>query len=716
MWTGKKGKIISYLAYLLLFITIIVWINSFYALIAPMHSWRSIFTLADFSSFCLLEGALLLSFLWLYPFFSTHIDPGSHSTANIADTNLRFMKAWPASSRSERHKQIPEQADIRSYILDHLPKSIVVINNRGEIIYFNHQASLKLGIKTDKNGCIGLGDFPFTQDKINNIWDWLASGKSWKEEQSIIINGKKRTLMHRVDTMDKYNGQSLMTVVSYDISDLTAARHNAETARIAQSHFLANITHELRTPMIGILGAVDLLEHSSLNRKQTDSVDIIRDCGEQLLNIINDIINVSKIDIGLIELTPSATNLREILKKATGVIEANLHEKKLLMELDLDNNLPSTVLLDQVKFRQVIVNILSNAVKFTPRGGIKLSARLDDSTPNEHWLLFSVADTGIGIPAENMNHIFDYFTQVDTSTSRKFGGTGLGLYICKELIVLMGGEIWVESTVGMGSTFSIRIPLLMAPDLQNENILEPGSQMAASDDLPVEFTAVSVLLVEDNELNQKLLTQMLINYGFEVVTASNGLECLSILQRKNVDIILMDMLMPIMDGYEATQIIRQNPSWSHLPIIAVTANSLNDDREKCLACGCSSYLAKPFKSETLVKEIRTYLKNQLIKRKTTDPFSQRLIAELLPEFLEMLDEMLQDLDKALERKDIDSIKHISHSLKGTAGMYGFSKISELASYIERASQNKDFSRMGDIYHQIKVLAEQASNHLNTEVM
>ena len=715
MWTGKKGNIISYLAYFLLFIIIIVWINSFYVLIAPTHTWRSIFMLTNFSSFCLLEGALILTLLWIYPFFSTRIVPEGFIATDIVYNTICLMNTLPAASKPWR-KQPVEQLEFRSYVLDHLPKSIVVMSDQGEIIYFNRGASLKLGIKADKNGVISPGTFPFTQDKIAEVHDCLASGNSWKEEQSIIINGKKITLMHRVDPMDSFNGQNLLTVVSYDISDLTAARHNAETAHIAQSHFLANMTHELRTPMIGILGSVDLLEHSKLNREQMDNLDIIRDCGEQLLNIINDILNVSKIEIGLMELTPSPSNLREVLKKATGAIEANLHEKRLLLELDLDDNLPATVLLDQVKFRQIIVNILSNAVKFTPSGGIKLSARLEDTGPDGNWLLISVADTGIGIPAEKLSHIFDYFTQVDTSTSRKFGGTGLGLYICQELTALMGGEIWVKSTVGMGSTFSIRVPLLMAPDLKSESILEPGAQMVASEDLPVEFATVTVLLVEDNELNQKLLAQMLINYGFEVIIAANGLECLSILQRKNVDIILMDMLMPVMDGYEATQIIRQNPSWSHLPIIAVTANSLNEDREKCLACGCSSYLAKPFKSETLVKEIRAYLKNQLIRRKGADPFSQQLISQLLPEFLEMLEEMLQDLNEALERKDIDSIKHISHGLKGTAGMYGFSKISELAAYIEKASQNKDYSRMSDLYHQIKAMSEQASNQVNSEVV
>jgi CheY-like chemotaxis protein/HPt (histidine-containing phosphotransfer) domain-containing protein len=278
----------------------------------------------------------------------------------------------------------------------------------------------------------------------------------------------------------------------------------------------------------------------------------------------------------------------------------------------------------------------------------------------------------------------------------------------------MGGEIWVKSKEGLGSTFGFDIPIEI-----NEQHEEASSQAAAmleDDVFDSGFIPVSVLLVEDNELNQKLLVQMLLNYGFEVMTASNGLEGLSILQRKNIDIVLMDMQMPIMDGYETTRLIRKNPSWERLPIIAITANSLSSDRQKCLNCGCSSYLAKPFKSETLIREIKTYLKNQFIKGKNSDLFSQQLIADLMPEFIEMLGETLNDLQEAINMKDLQSIKNISHGLKGTAGMYGLMQISELAGFIEKAVADKNYIRMTQLYQQIISLAQELNNREQSKVV
>ncbi len=491
---------------------------------------------------------------------------------------------------------------------------------------------------------------------------------------------------------------------------------NIKPTNEALSQFLANLTHELRTPMIGILGSVDLLEHSPLSQIQMASVDAIRECGERLLITIDDILEASKIDIGMLELNPSSTNLPQLVKKTVDALEANLSNKDLLLELDLDNQLPSMVMVDQGKLRQVIINLLANAVKFTPRGGIKVTVKLEFTIPNETWLLVTIADTGIGIPQHQMGSIFNHFTQVDNSSSRPFGGNGLGLYICKKLVNLMGGEIWVTSKAGLGSTFGFQIPLEMSVYEQDEQTSAQAAAMLEDDVFNSGFIPVSVLLVEDNELNQKLLVQMLLNYGFEVITASNGLEGLSILQRKNIDIVLMDMQMPVMDGYETTRLIRKNPSWERLPIIAITANSMSSDRQKCLDCGCSSYLAKPFKSETLIREIKTYLKNQFIIGKHTELFSQQLIADLMPEFMEMLSETLEELKAAIDMKDLPSIKHISHGLKGTAGMYGFMQISELAAFIEKAVADKNYPRMTQLYQQIIALAQDLNSREKSRVV
>ena len=482
-------------------------------------------------------------------------------------------------------------------------------------------------------------------------------------------------------------------------------QYEADNDHIFISNLLAKITHELRTPMIGILGSVDLLEHSPLNQTQLASVDAIRNCGEQLLNTIDDMLQISKIEIGLQELNPSPTNLQEFLKDTAAVIESNLRKKGLLLELDIDRNLPRTAILDQIKLRQVIINLLQNAVKFTHRGGIRFTAHLESKGFASSWLLITIADTGIGIPPDELGSVFASLSQVASSTTREYGGNGLGLYVCKKLVDLMEGEIQVQSQPNIGTTFKLKVPVEIGLDKQHESKSTPESDSSNDDYFMTSFIPVSVLLVEDNELNQKLIAQMLSNYGFEVIPAGNGLECLSILQRKNVDIVLMDMQMPVMDGYEATHFIRENPDWCHLPIIAITANSLSSDREKCLACGCSSYLAKPFKSETLVREIKRLLNNDFIKDKNADQLSQQLITELLPEFMETLGETLDELHESIKMKDLPNIKSISHSLKGTAGMYGFMKISELAAQIEKAVLDKNYGQMYSLYQQIVVIVQ-----------
>ena len=617
-----------------------------------------------------------------------------------------------------RYKKLPtsKQHEFQTCLLDNIDKSIVVLNRFNEIIYCNQSARLLFDISVNEAGFYNKGKFPFGQNKLDRIKDYISSGQAWNEEQSIMVDGMEKTTIHQLHSLNRNEGSDEMIVVSYDITDFVRARQTAEKANTAKSHFLANITHELRTPMIGILGSVDLLEHAHLNQQQLASVDTIRECGERLLGIIDDMLEVSKIEGGLLELSPSINNLRDILRKTTSIIEPNLRNKGLLLELDIDDNLPGSVVLDQIKLRQIITNLLSNAVKFTSRGGIKIKASMETTSSSDNWLLITIADTGIGISPNKLETIFNYFTQADASNSRNFGGIGLGLYICKRLVDLMAGDIWVKSQEGVGSTFGFRIPLEVSFDKQYKTIFADSPDLPAEDEFSSGFVPISVLLVEDNELNQKLVAQMLLNYGFEVITAANGLECLNILQYKNIDIVLMDMQMPIMDGYEATRLIRENKNWAQLPIIAITANSMSIDRDKCLACGCSSYLAKPFKSEALVREIKTYLKNQFIKEKNADPLSQQLIADLLPEFMEMLGEILIDLEEAIDLKDLDSIKSISHSLKGTAGMYGFMQISELAAYIEKATNDKNYQRMFLLYQQIVSLAQQFTNQSKSKVV
>lgn len=480
--------------------------------------------------------------------------------------------------------------------------------------------------------------------------------------------------------------------------ELVEARVQAQAANMVKNQFLANMSHEIRTPMIGIMGAVDLLAESRLADEQYENIEIIRDCGEQLLSIINGILDMSKIELGMVELHPKVCSLSNLFVSLFNIVEPILKGKGLYIKLDISPGIPALVRIDETKLRQVLINILYNAVKFTNQGFIRFTATLEevDGIP---WLSLAISDTGIGIPDYEIENIFTPFTQVDNSTSRQYGGTGLGLCISKKLVDLMQGNIYVKSQEGLGSTFYIKIPLEIVSYLEvNKNINSNDHNDDYEDKLLTDFVPIRVLLVEDNNLNQKIVSQMLINYGFEITVANNGLECLRLLQEMHFNIILMDMQMPVMDGYEATRMIRQYEALQHIPIIAMTAHAMNGDREKCLASGCTSYIAKPFKAEELAREIRKHF--QGISTGNSDPDFNNFINELLPEFMAQLEEMVNSLKLAFANHDLEAIKSISHDIKGTAGMYGFRQISETAATIEAAAWEGSFARIKSCLDQL----------------
>jgi PAS domain S-box-containing protein len=601
-----------------------------------------------------------------------------------------------------------EKVRYQSYLLENIQESLIVIDNQGKIVFANQRAQQIYGVSDQDHFIKRIKDniVPYDQEKLMAISEYVGAGNSWHGEQIMRVSGKEAAFMHHLNPLIDNNIVTGVVIISSDISELAAAREQAETANMAKSQFLANMSHEIRTPMIGILGSVDLLSNTRLDKEQTANIEAIRQCGEQLLDIINQILDVSKIELGSVELNLELTDINQLIKQVTSIIEPVIKDKGLKLEVFIDSLIPSAILVDRLKLRQIILNLLYNSVKFTNHGKIGINVILE-SKGQEKYLTVSVTDTGIGIPSDKLDKIFAPFNQADNSTCREFGGTGLGLYICKKLIGFLQGKMIVESCPGEQTCFTFSIPIKV--DSVENVSLKPSSEISLlyKDDFMCEFVPISILVVEDNELNQKIVSQMLVNYGFEATTVNNGLECLNIMQRKNFDLILMDMQMPIMDGYEATRMIRKNKDWAQIPIIAMTAHAMNGDREKCLAYGCTSYIAKPFKSDELALEIKEYLKAERITRKSNYS-SNQLIANLIPEFMQLLAEMLTDLNNAIEAKDLEKIKSISHDIKGTAGMYGFMKISDIAAGIEQAAREKSFSKMPGLNSQLNSLYVQVN--------
>lgn len=603
--------------------------------------------------------------------------------------------------------KLTEKFKYQAQILDNIPEGVVVLNRERQIVYVNLKSRYLFNLSENSilNDEVIESSFGFSREEVETTRNCLLEHQIWQGEKSIIIDGQERAYLHRVTLLNGNNPPVVIT--SMDITEMVQTRKKAETANMAKSQFLANISHEIRTPMIGILGSVDLLENSALAPTQIENLQVIRECGEQLLSIINEILDLSKVEVGLVNLYPEPCNLSDVFNKTISMIEPMLMDKGLSISLDFDHRLPANVLLDHMKLRQILSNILYNAVKFTLSGGIHIKAHLE-SVESKSLMMVAVSDTGIGIPRDKIHSIFDPFTQVDNSSSRLYGGTGLGLYICRKLVELMNGKIWSESEEGLGTSIYFTLPLHPleeTPDSYTTGLESEGA--STFDDLALEFAPVEILLVEDNPLNQKIVAQMLGNYGFGTTVVSNGLECLHILHRHHFDVILMDMQMPVMDGYEATRLIKSNRELTHIPVIAMTANSMTGDREKCLLCGCSDYIAKPFKSESLVQIIRLQLRN-MPRQTISEDGDTDFILQLMPEFVAMLGEMMDDLRTAIEQRDLSRVQSISHDIKGTAGMYGLMSISQLAAQVEQNARDYAYQNISILIPRLAKLVQQAS--------
>ena len=384
------------------------------------------------------------------------------------------------------------------------------------------------------------------------------------------------------------------------------AKLAAEEANNAKSVFLAKMSHEVRTPMNAIIGMIDLTLDTALTEEQKDNLKVAKDAADNLLSLINDILDLSRAQAGKVVIEEIEINVPDIVKNVCKGLMVLARNKGVDVVWSIDPEIPRLLIGDPVRLRQVIVNLVNNAIKFTHKGKVQVNVKKKSLTDKDCQVVFEVIDSGIGISPKNLPHIFDVFTDAHNTTARRYGGTGLGLAICKKIVEMMGGSIEVESKEGAGSTFRFTIIFGYKPDLFGNSGSDQSTKAGTTaSSVPPELHHLRILLAEDNTVNQRIAVRILEKLGWKVTAVNNGQEVLNILNNQTFDVILMDDNMPLLSGIEATQVIRREEKQTghHVPVIAMTANAMAGDREKYLASGMDGYVSKPIDRNLLYEEI-----------------------------------------------------------------------------------------------------------------
>ncbi|WP_246859552.1 ATP-binding protein [Spirosoma sp. KCTC 42546] len=642
-----------------------------------------------------------------------------------------YMLFQSLQKSTRLNQQLTESEQQTKKLLDAVPVSVVIINQHGQFYYANQAASQLIDNITEfttYSDALNRGQlFRYPEGEPYPIeqrptFRALKGEPAQADDLEFRVNGKAIQLLSTASPVYDAQGQLQYVITSsIDISErvqsqkrLQEARKIAEKAAKVKEDFLANMSHEIRTPLNAMLGFSELLDTTVLDQDQKEFVRLIRTAGKNLLTIVNDILDISKLEAGMIKLESIPFSIQMLTASLRSMCQASVSDKGLQLIVKVDPDLPTIFLGDPTRLTQIILNLLNNAIKFTKHGHITLRVEQGEKATSESVRVrFIVQDTGIGIAPDMLPTIFERFQQADDFTTRYYGGTGLGLNIVKALTELQGGSVTVTSTPGKGSQFIVEIPYLIAKEQISVH------QAPVSTTTPIEGN-VRVLVVEDNLMNQKLVLQVLKRLGYQAQVAADGQKALDLLNGNSFDVILMDLQMPVMDGYETTRQIRSKLK-STIPIIAMTAHALPSEQEECLKVGMNDFLPKPFQMEELQLLLRKYLSVKISDDSTstvdgplippTTSFSvepllkavgndQGLTIELLDIYLEETPPAIDQLKLALDRQDIDEIKRIIHTQQVHTKMLGMSEATRLILETEALiGAKKDFAAISPLVGQ-----------------
>ncbi len=588
-----------------------------------------------------------------------------------------------------------ENSKLSSWVYDVFSNRLVLSAEAEQVLGFDLS---KFDFNFLKNACA-----PEDWDRVKLASFELGMGKPLNIDLPVNIEGKAKYLnivgypFESVKSSPVKFAGTVQDITERKIqeSNLLKARKEAEKAVKAKDQFLANMSHEIRTPLNAIIGYSRLLKEKLIDPKLANYVETIAGSGKNLLRLINEILDLTKLEVDGVQLERVPIEVRSIFGHAQNLFAQSLLEKKIGFTVDIDDSVPQILIGDPFRLGQILQNLVGNAAKFTESGKISITAKVESQTERNVFVRVEICDTGIGIPEENLDAIFSAYKQADTNTTRKFGGTGLGLSIVKHLVNLFEGEISVRSTLGEGSCFSLLLPF----GITKTNIT--GQQKVPHIDDFSALGGLKILAAEDNEVNQLLLKEVFSDIDCSVTIVNNGVEVLDALNEKRYDIILMDLQMPQMDGYETTINIRHSQSYfNNIPIIALSADALTGEKLKCREAGMNDYLPKPYHFKDLAKRI-LYYTNRLPKppkalteadKKTPDTAGETInlgylrdvtkgradqIGRIINLFLDKRNAHFEEINQFLQAKDYANLAKAFHKLKGSINLFGQNQVLSL---------------------------------------
>jgi PAS domain S-box-containing protein len=646
----------------------------------------------------------------------------------------------------EELKKIEQQREEYQFrlqsILDNTPLIVFIKDLEGKYLLANK--SYRDAFQLTKEQIIGKTDFDLVSEenarRYREIDEYvIREQKNTEVEETIQLGGEMTNLLIvKFPLFDKDNNIYGIGGIASDITErylygmhLIESKSKAEMAEQLQEEFLANMSHEIRTPMNGIIGMTNILLNTSMTDEQKDFLKVIKKSSDNLLVLINDILDLSKIKAGKLRIEKIDFRLRETLEHSINTFRCLIKEKGLTLRISVDLDVPDSLTGDPHRLNQILNNLISNAIKFTVKGEINLEIKAIQQENKEVDLLFCVADTGIGIAKEKLKTIFETFSQAETETSRKFGGSGLGLSITKKLIELQKGSIDVSSTPGEGTTFTFHIKYAIANNTVAKQYGNVKQDTLKQDGL----SGKRILIVEDNEANQKVIYHMLHNAGIEPDLADNGKVAIQLLEDGfEYDLIIMDLQMPEMDGFETTVYIRQKLNLN-IPIIAMTASALRNEKIKCLEIGMNEYMNKPFVPSDLFRELRRFLlKSEEIETEETPVIAKNeskklyslnhliemddmdCLCEVLQLFLDSVPMIMVEIKEAIIEERWEDVYKKSHKVKSSIGILQMGKLMSLISKVELdAKERKNLDEILPNFEKAEELFEKINPMIEVEL-